>query len=192
MLLRHEVLWPSLLHVLSLPIFRLQCSEAYYFFLLFLSLWLTMVVLRSLSLSPPRPDTTLSSRTGGLAPTRNFPDKLRYRRRAALGEERLADLRVEDGWWAWSPLMGCAILAESALEERWVGEKHEGCVTERRGIWSDTMWQWGEKRSYMSSICIIKIDLVMLFICQQILDFSSSGNSLELHLIYEYKEQTTR
>lgn len=82
-----------------------------------------MVVLRSLSLSPPRPDTTLSSRTGGLVPTRNFPDKLRYRRRAALGEDKLADLRAEAGWLAWSTLMGCVILAVSALEQRWVGEE---------------------------------------------------------------------
>ena len=81
-----------------------------------------MVVLRSLSLSPPRPDTTLSSRAGGLVPTRNFPDKLRYRRRAALGEERLADLRAG----AWSPLMGCVILAVSALRERRVGKTQEG------------------------------------------------------------------
>lgn len=85
-----------------------------------------MVVFRSLSLSPPRPDTTLSSRAGGLVPTRNFPDKLRYRRRAALGEDRLADLRAGAGWWAWSPLMGCVILAESALEERQVGEETGG------------------------------------------------------------------
>lgn len=83
----------------------------------FLSLQLTMVVLRSLSLSPPRPDTTVSSRPGELVPTRNFPDKLRYSRRAALGEDRLADLRAGAGWWAWSPLMGCVILVESALEE---------------------------------------------------------------------------
>lgn len=84
-----------------------------------------MVVLRSLSLSPPRPDTTLSSKLGGLVPARNFPDKLRYRRRAALGEERLADLRAGAGWWAWSPLMGCVILAVSALEKTRVGDREE-------------------------------------------------------------------
>lgn len=85
-----------------------------------------MVVFRSLSLSPPRPDTRLSSRAGGLVPVRNFPDKLRYRRRAALGEDRLADLRAGAGWWARSPLICCVILAVSALEERWVGESQEG------------------------------------------------------------------
>lgn len=81
-----------------------------------------MVVLRNLSLSPPRPDTTLSSRPGGLVPTRNFPDKLRYRRRAALGEDRLADLRAGAGW---SLLIGCVILAESALEEARMGKRHK-------------------------------------------------------------------
>jgi len=98
------------------------------------SLWLTMVVLRSLSLSPPRPDTTLSSSTGGLVPTRNFPDKLRYRRRAALGEDRLADFRVDAGWWAWSPLMGCVILAESALEDRWVRNMSDGWRKELESV----------------------------------------------------------
>lgn len=101
------------------------------------SLWLTMVVLRSLSLSPPRPDTTLSSRAGGFVPTRNFPDKLRYRRRAALGEDRLADLRAGAGWWAWSPLMGCVILAESALEERHRWEKRD-----EYDIWFSTRTLW--------------------------------------------------
>lgn len=92
---------------------------------IFLSLPLTMVVLCNLSLSPPRPDTTLSSRPGGLVPTRNFPDKLRYRRRAALGEDRLADLRAGAGWFAWSLLIGCVILAVSALEEAQMGKRHE-------------------------------------------------------------------
>lgn len=111
------------------------------------SLWLTMVVLRSLSLSPPRPDTTLSSRPGGLV--RNFPDKLRYRRRAALGEDRLADLRAGAGWWPWSPLMGCIILAVSALEETWVGNRQEGyCGWEKRAEYDI----WFSKRTLWSSI----------------------------------------
>lgn len=97
------------------------------------SLWLTTVVLRSFSLSPPRPDTTLSSRAGGLV--RNFPDKLRYRRRAALGEDRLVDLRAGAGWWAWSPLIGCVILAESALEER-----QEGYFRWEKGFSTWTLW----------------------------------------------------
>lgn len=92
----------------------------------FLCFWLTMVVLRNLSLSPHRPDTILSSRPVGLVPTRNFPDKLRYRRRAALGEDRLADLRVGAGWCARSLLSGCVILAVSALEEARIGKRREG------------------------------------------------------------------
>lgn len=118
----------------SPAIFIPHCFWVYF---LTFTFWLTMVVLRSLSFSPPRPDTTLSSRPGGLV--RNFPDKLRYRRRAALGEDRLADLRAGAGWWTWSPLMGCVILAVSALEESVGGGKQTRgilWVREKSGIWS--------------------------------------------------------